>query len=154
MLSHVDWGNLFGSNGGAKGTNKFMFVGLNSSSKYYAHYGSGSYGNFSVTTTGRHTIDFNKNVLKIDDVSYTYSSQTFTSEYNCLIFGDTGYSGKPGGLISMKLYSFKVYDNGALVRDFVPVKRNADNEIGLFDNVGEKFYTNAGTGTFEIPKEI
>lgn len=148
LLSHVDWYNLFGSNGGAKGTNKLMFVGLNNSSKYYAHYGSGSYGNFNVTTTGRHTIDFNKNVLKIDDVSYTYSSQTFTSEYNCIIFGATGYSGKPSGFTSMKLYSFKVYDNGTLVRDFVPAKRNSDNAIGLFDNINKKFYGNAGTGTF------
>lgn len=49
----------------------------------------------------------------------------------------------------MKVYSFKMYDNNILVRDFVPVVRSRDGVAGLYDMVGHKFYTNAGSGSFE-----
>lgn len=48
----------------------------------------------------------------------------------------------------MKLYSFKIYDNGTLIRDFIPCYRVADNEVGLYDIVNNQFYTNQGTGSF------
>ena len=48
----------------------------------------------------------------------------------------------------MKLYSFKMKDSGILVRDFIPVKQNSTGYIGLYDKVENKFYANAGSGTF------
>jgi len=46
-------------------------------------------------------------------------------------------------------YGFKVYDdNNIIVRDLVPVKRNSDNAIGMYDIVSGQFFTNAGTGDF------
>lgn len=47
-----------------------------------------------------------------------------------------------------KLYYYKLYDNGTLIRDFVPVKRISDNVYGLWDKVNEVLYENAGTGAF------
>lgn len=49
----------------------------------------------------------------------------------------------------MKVYSFKMYDNNILVRDFVPVVRSRDDVAGLYDMVGHKFYANAGSGSFK-----
>lgn len=49
----------------------------------------------------------------------------------------------------MKVYSFKMYDNNILVRDFVPVVRSRDGVAGLYDMVGHKFYTNIGSGSFK-----
>lgn len=46
-----------------------------------------------------------------------------------------------------KLYYYKLYDNGTLIRDFIPVKTTA-NIYGLWDKVNKVFYKNAGTGTF------
>jgi hypothetical protein len=48
----------------------------------------------------------------------------------------------------MKLYSFKLYDNGTLIRNYIPAKRASDSVIGLYDTVNNEFYENAGTGTF------
>ena len=48
----------------------------------------------------------------------------------------------------MKVYSFKMYDNNILVRDFVPVVRKSDGVAGMYDMVESKFYTNAGSGAF------
>lgn len=47
----------------------------------------------------------------------------------------------------MKLYYCKIWDNGSLVRNFVPCK-NTSGILGLYDIVNNVFYTNAGTGTF------
>ena len=46
------------------------------------------------------------------------------------------------------LQYFKIYDNGVLVRDFIPVERTSDNVIGLYDKVNSVFYTNLGSSTF------
>ena len=47
----------------------------------------------------------------------------------------------------MKLYGFKMYDNGKMVRNFIPCK-NSNNAVGLFDTIENKFYANAGSGNF------
>lgn len=51
---------------------------------------------------------------------------------------------------SMKLYAMCIYDNGNLVRDFVPCYRKSDNVAGLYDLVNGAFYTNAGSDVFAV----
>lgn len=100
--------------------------------------------------TGRKIWDFNKNVFKIGTSNHTYTAQTFQSLYNDIIFGKSSYGGTirtTTDLSNMKLYSFKIYDNGTLVRDFVPVL-NASLVPCLYDKKNNQYYTNAGTGTF------
>lgn len=48
---------------------------------------------------------------------------------------------------SVKLYRLKIYDNGVLLRNFIPCYRKSDTEIGLYDTVTKTFYTNLDTGT-------
>lgn len=47
-----------------------------------------------------------------------------------------------------RMYYFKIYNNGTLVRDLVPCYRIADNEVGMYDVVNGVFYINKGEGTF------
>lgn len=49
---------------------------------------------------------------------------------------------------STKIYGCKIYDEHILVRYYIPCRRNADGEIGLFDAVSGTFFQNAGTGSF------
>ena len=56
-------------------------------------------------------------------------------------------------MISMQLYSCQIYDNGTLIRDFVPSQDPTGN-VGLYDLVGAQFYGNAGTGAFVAGPEI
>ena len=63
----------------------------------------------------------------------------------------------PGGYFgAARCKAFQVYDNGVLVRDLVPAKRDSDSAYGMYDTVSEKFYENAGTDEFlpgaEIPR--
>ena len=48
----------------------------------------------------------------------------------------------------IKLYSYKIYESGSLIRNFIPCYRKSDNVIGLYDTVNNVFHTNIGTGTF------
>lgn len=55
----------------------------------------------------------------------------------------------------LKIYYFKVYDKGKLIRNFVPIYAGAqigDYTVpsnGMWDIVEQKFYPNAGTGNFK-----
>lgn len=53
-----------------------------------------------------------------------------------------------------KLYGMKIYDNGVLVRDFIPCYRKSDSEAGLYDKANNVFYMNQGTGSFIVGNKI
>lgn len=79
----------------------------------------------------------------------TYEGELNNSN-NLFVFGSNNGERANG----YKLYSFKAYDYGVLVRDFAPCIKIDTQEIGLFDKVGKKFYKNAGTGKFIAGKEV
>ena len=49
---------------------------------------------------------------------------------------------------SFRLHGFKLTHHGTVVRDFVPVRRNADGAAGLYDRATKAFFGNAGSGSF------
>ena len=84
----------------------------------------------------------------IDGVAQSANDEeTFTCDYNMALFG-INTAGSISNLTAGKLYYCKIWDNGTLVRDFVPVRRRADGELGMYDKVNGVFYANAGTGDF------
>jgi hypothetical protein len=143
----------FGSLGGASGSNKLFTACVNGSSKLATYYGTGTAHAFNISGSGVHTFDLAKNVHKVDNSTYTFSSRTFTSEYNTTIFGVTSYDGSfVGSKVVVRFYYFQIYDNGVLVRDFVPVK---DNGVGyMYDKVSGNKYANAGSGAFLFGDEV
>lgn len=95
----------------------------------------------------RHLFELYQATLLIDGTSYGSSStSTFSISNPITIFAYN--QGSTVDCSSCKIYAFKIYDNSTLVRDFIPVKRNSDGEIGLYDLVNDVFFTNSGTGTF------
>lgn len=98
------------------------------------------------------TVDFNKNVITVDDTAHTMSAATFTGTYSMYIF-DTNRGKAYREVPNVTLYSFWIYDNGTLVRDFIPCK-NSSGTIGLWDDVNHVFYQNAGSGTFTAGPEV
>lgn len=59
-----------------------------------------------------------------------------------------------GGYVRM--YRFYAYatDGTTLVRDMYPARRNSDSVLGMWDNVTQTFYTNAGSGSFTAGPEV
>jgi len=118
--------------------------------------GADNYG-FYITNE----IRTNKNLLTLQsgrvsycDVSKTIATKTEDQTDSLILFGRRNASGiKIFNAYNMRLYSFKVYDNYVLVRDLMPCYRKSDNAIGMYDKVNDRFYENAGTGTFIIPEQ-
>ncbi len=53
-----------------------------------------------------------------------------------------------------RMYSWKMTDNGVVVRDMIPCYRKADGVIGMYDTVSKQFFTNAGTGEFTKGEDV
>lgn len=100
------------------------------------------------------SIDKNKNVVVLNEIENTQPHSTFQAGANLAIFTiNDAASGIDSRMISMQLYSCQIYDNGTLIRDFVPSQDPTGN-VGLYDLVGAQFYGNAGTGAFAAGPEI
>lgn len=123
-----------------------------SNSGYRTDYGGTRVTIPDVPTVGRHFADKNKNVTTIDGVSVTNEAQTFSVGYSLVLFGQND-SGTINELTSYILYSCQIYDNGTLVRNYIPVLRE-NGQIGLIDLVSGLFYANAGSGVFIAGPEI
>lgn len=48
----------------------------------------------------------------------------------------------------MKCFSASFYAGADLTRDFIPVMRNSDGVVGMWDRVSETLFVNEGTGSF------
>lgn len=88
----------------------------------------------------------------IDNYEYNLGTDAGTTNNTNIAL----FSSKVGGeSTKTKIKYFKISDiNNNLIRDFVPVYRKSDNEIGLYDLVNKVFYTNSGTGTFTKGNDI
>lgn len=92
-----------------------------------------------------HEYDFNKNEFYVDGTLVGSTSYTaFQCSYNLAIFAflSNGTQGSSGEQLQGKMYWFKLYDDGTLIRDFVPCK-NSSNVYGAYDLVNDVFYPSA-----------
>lgn len=135
------------SQGSAKGQYVLGYAGHKSPAVWRSDFGTSqvSFAS-SIGWGGRMTAIKDGNVCTLGSSSVTNTTSTFTASYALTLFaGNTG--GEMGSYTSVKLYSCQIYDNGTLIRNFIPCK-NASGAVGLYDIVGAEFYANAGSGTF------
>lgn len=104
----------------------------------------------------RQIYDLNKGVATVTSTtgafSATFSQSTFNSGCALTLLAMNTNGAVDGCRASGKIYSAKIYDDGVLVRDFIPCK-SADGTLGLWDNENLTFYANAGTGAFTAGKK-
>lgn len=147
-LSGTAW--LYGGRTSA-GSNSLGFL-CEGGNHYRFDYAS-SINELATKPTGKFTIDSDKNKCYINgELVFTATYTTFTSPVNMYIFNNNNNGSLSGGS-SAKLYNCSIYDNGVLIRSFIPCK-NASGTVGLYDSVNNQFYQNAGTGTFIAGPEI
>ena len=128
-------------------------IGSNNTSKIRFDYSTRQLS-FDSNVDNTYIVKQDKNKCYIDGIykdEHTYSN--FTSPSNMLIFA-TNSSGTVGSYVSSKLYYFKIWDNGTLVRDFIPCYKKETGEAGLYDKVNGLFYKNSGSGVFILGKDI
>ncbi len=104
----------------------------------------------SVADTNRRIYDLDglNKVYKIDNGNFANCSLndyaiTQTSTTPLRFFANTNYRQQdPDWDFGYgKFYSAKIYEDGKLIRDFIPCKRNSDNIYGIFDRLNNNFFT-------------
>lgn len=98
-------------------------------------------------TTGYCKIDKNKNTTNINGYSHTFDPAVYQLDFPMYVMAINTSNGAQVYPGKMKLYSFKVWDNGVLVLDLIPCV-SSGGVVGLYDIANGAFYTNAGTGVF------
>ena len=146
----------------AEGTSSnipYIFGTQDSSNNYFVAtwvlgYGSG------MVTTGINLYDGKFHVVKVENGALykdgSIIAQRTVSSFSIgvpIFLFAVNSSRQSMGYGACKLRSCKIYNNGTLVRDFIPCK-NASGVIGLWDDVNSVFYQNAGSGTFTAGPEI
>lgn len=101
----------------------------------------------------RHVYDYNRSggEFYIDATKIGQSTNTFsTMSYPVIIwdYATVGSHKNDSYIARWNVYSFKIYQNGILVRDMWPCYRKSDYKPGMYDFANDVFYTNAGSGEF------
>ena len=116
--------------------------------------GIGSIGQNGIAAdTLRHTVilDAGTKTANIDGNQYSLTSASISfAQYTIPIFAQRYASNTPSNYCRAKLYGYKPFNNGVLVRDYQPIRVGSGStwEGALLDNVSRKVYRNAGTGNF------
>lgn len=120
----------------------------------YAYYGSNNKTLAEQTGKRKYVANNTNNVWSIDSSNITVSpnSSDFSKNGGNLYLFSVNNGGNYNKA-SMKLYSCKIYNNGTLIRNFIPAKRTSDNKCGLWDKVNLKFYTDENGGNFTAGTE-
>lgn len=140
---------LFGSRTAANNKNyALLFI----PSTFRSDYNNAYDQIWPVSAVTRRVYDKNKETTIIDGIAKSYSNRAFQTDYAMTLFA-LNSAGTVQWHASMILYSCQIYDNGNLIRDFVPCIDPTET-VGLYDVVGAKFYSNAGTGVFIAGPEI
>lgn len=119
---------------------------------------------FSTYQGPTYSVNFPRNTKAtysfINGVSYSYyDGSTFTvPSYATHEAGQPLYifTGRSNNFFSsFQLYKdSQIYIGSTAIRNFVPCYRKSDNEPGLYDTINNTFYSNAGSGYFNIGNEI
>ena len=95
----------------------------------------------------KHTYDWDKNSFYRDDTligSVAYGNFQCTDNFGIFCPIEYGITSSQDDYLKGKLFNrFQIYDDGVLVRDYVPVKRDSDNRYGLYDLLNNTFNTSA-----------
>lgn len=119
--------------------------------KWQLGYGSGVTTGTAPAKKNWQIVDINKNQLFVDG---ELSVERDYVEFTCAYYAAIGAI-RAGAMYfgSARYRSCQIYDNGVLVRDFIPCL-NPDKKPGMYDLVEGKFYGNAGTGEFVVGEAV
>lgn len=134
---------------GARQSNGVLTYGVNAYGGVYQSMYNSQTTDMGSSINTRFTIDKNKNVITINGTEYTQTYAAFTCPVTMYLFAINN-NGVSYGFSSATLFSCKIYDNGTLVRDFIPAK-NTGGVAGLWDDVNSAFYADAAGGNFIDP---
>lgn len=138
---------------GSSGSAESFFWGVNSNEKFAVSVSS-NYTSVETETS----FDNKPHVFLLENGAQAFDGELIGTD----TIGDTAEAGQTMYLFglhgewqatgmtsacSARMYYCKIYDNGTLVRNFIPIKTEK-GAVGLLDQVNNIAYYNVGTGTF------
>lgn len=106
-----------------------------------------------LTDINYHTFFLSSTVYKYDNEIIANGMFEFTNGLNFYLFARNN-NGTVSNYCKSKMTKAMFWINNELIKNFIPCYRKSDNKPGLYDLVNNEFYTNQGTGNFEIGKDI
>ena len=99
------------------------------------------------------TINFKNsgNITMDNDIICNIPGATF-SKNNFYIFSGN-YNGSYNGAAA-RIYNLQLSEGTTVRHNFIPVRRNSDNVLGMYDTVTNTFFTNSGTGSFTAGPDV
>lgn len=101
----------------------------------------------------RHVIslDLLNKVYTIDDTSYDIAENNIDLPGSLIMFigASNNRNSTLDGVGNYRFYRVQAYDNNKLIVDYVPAKKLATNEIGLYDKVNGNFLLHSGGGSVD-----
>lgn len=146
-----DWNHYFAGDGKDTSAARIQAIGSAHVIGYWAN-SSHYYWLWNMADAEAHIVRYDSTgAMYVDDVAANYGADTSGFAGNG--WGDLSWyvfnsHNEPTTKAKMRLYYLKMYTDGVLVRDFIPVYRNSDGVFGLWDRVSETFFENIGTGSF------
>ena len=153
VILDVDWLSGLGCYFGCSQSGIRWFVEALQPTKIYSGYLDEGKSADIATVIGRYTVDKNGVYTNVNGVKIQHASAGNTASISICLLACGGSSGVSGIADAARIYSCKIYSGSGLIRQFVPCK-NSSGEVGLYDEVNDVFYGNAGTGVFIAGPEI
>ena len=150
MTTVSGWQCIFGAANSAQNADEY---GVWHNSTNFGFYYASTNVTVSAEATARHLFVCSKNSIAVDGAAASSPAYTSFQTNYPLLLGAINYAGSKMYGSQIKIYSAKIYQNGSLVREFIPCK-NAAGVIGLWDDVNSVFYQNAGSGVFTAGPEV
>ena len=108
----------------------------------------------------RHTISMNymnDNQFSVDDSSYSLITPFQNTIGTPIGIFHQIYSPETPtwyGNVASRIYNVKISEGTQIVMDFIPCYRASDNKAGLYDIIGNKFYTNTFSPNFIVGQDV
>ena len=145
--SYSSINGLFGARDTASGADPHQFIFWNNGQSSFRTDYMGSQETIpGLQSTGDYEVNKDKNITAIGGNTVTNPVASGQSANTLFLFAVNNV-GAPGYFTSAKLYSCQIYDNGTIIRDFVPCS-NPSGVIGLYDLENEEFYGSASGVAF------
>ena len=125
-------------------TNSF-YVFFFSGTTWAANFNSSRYFVTGVETD-RCVFSLDSSAFVVNSASAQISQGNFQADYKLFLFCINRGSSVDNEA-NMKLFSCQIYDNGTLIRDYLPCL-DKDGIACLYDQVNEEYVYNAGSGAF------
>ena len=101
-----------------------------------------------LSLTGRVNVHLNKHHISFNNGEFT-NNYSATDNFTCAnVLTLLCDQDNDRYYMKARLYSCQIWDDGTLIRNYIPAVRKSDGKAGLYDKVNGVFYTDAAGGNF------